>query len=311
MKKFAEGFREFILRGNVVDLAVAVVVGAAFNSVVTTFANAVLLQIVAIFVGEPNFNDLFWTVNEAQIRYGEFLTALVSFLITAFAVYLVVFQHVPTERAAQLIADLTGAAPSTGWVSAQVARAGDALVEVEQLIKTLITLAAVIGVDETSVNIAGKAHWLHVARTDTLTAYFRHETRGRAAVAAFGVLPDYTGTVVHDALSVYDCYPARHGLCGAHIIRELTAGVALLTASLTVGAIYWVRDIESANVLKILITVAVWAACTLGLILRLRGRLLAKRFAWTCVGLFAAALLSLGPVDASRHPPPPAHVVPR
>ena len=69
--------------------------------------------------------------------------------------YLVVFQHVPVERAAQLIADLTGAAPSTGWVSTQVARTSDALTEVEKLIKTLITLAAVIGVDETTVNIAG------------------------------------------------------------------------------------------------------------------------------------------------------------
>jgi transposase len=77
--------------------------------------------------------------------------------LRAVAVYLVVYQHVPVERAAQLIADLTGAAPSTGWVSAQVARAADALVDVEKLIKTLITLAAVIGVDETSMSIAGKS----------------------------------------------------------------------------------------------------------------------------------------------------------
>lgn len=143
--------------------------------------------------------------------------------LRAIAVYLVVFQHVPIERAARLIADLTGAAPSTGWVSAQVARAAEALVEVEQLIKTLIMLAAVIGVDETSLNVAGTAHWLHVARTDTLTGYYRHESRGRVAVAEFGVLPGFAGTVVHDALSVYDCYPASHQLCGAHLIRELTA----------------------------------------------------------------------------------------
>jgi hypothetical protein len=131
-------------------------------------------------------------------------------------VYLVVFQHVPVQRAAHLIADLTGAAPSTGWVSAQVARAADALVEVQRLTQTLLMLAAVIGVDETSLNIAGQAHWLHVARTDRLTAYFRHPSRGRAAVDEFGVLPAFTGTVVHDALSVYDSYPARHALCGAH-----------------------------------------------------------------------------------------------
>lgn len=143
--------------------------------------------------------------------------------LRAIAVYLVVYQHVPVERAAQLIADLTGAAPSSGWVSTQVARAADALGDVEALIKTLITLAAVIGVDETSINIAGTAHWLHVARTEALTAYHCHESRGRKAVDEFGVLPAYTGTVVHDALSVYDCYPATHALCGAHLIRELTA----------------------------------------------------------------------------------------
>ena len=142
--------------------------------------------------------------------------------LRAVAVYLVVYQHVPVERAAQLIADLTGAEPSTGWVSAQVARAADALVEVEQLIKALLMVAAVIGVDETSLNIAGTMHWLHVARTETLTAYHRHESRGRVAVAEFGILPSFTGTAVHDGLTVYDCYPATHALCGAHLIRELT-----------------------------------------------------------------------------------------
>jgi transposase len=143
--------------------------------------------------------------------------------LRAIAVYLVVYQHVPVERAAQLIADLTGAAPSTGWVSAQVARAADSLADVDELIKTLVTRSPVIGVDETSMSIAGKSQWLHVARTDTLTAYHLHESRGRVAVEEFGILPAYTGTAVHDALSVYDCYPARHALCDAHLTRELIA----------------------------------------------------------------------------------------
>ena len=142
------------------------------------------------------------------------------------AVYLVVFQHVAVERAAVLIADLTGAAVSTGWVSAQVGRTAQALVEVEALIKTLITLATVIGADETTVKVAGTRHWLHVARTELLTAYHLHASRGRQAVEEFGLLADYTGTLVRDALSVHGphgSYPARHALCGAHLIRELTA----------------------------------------------------------------------------------------
>jgi transposase/uncharacterized coiled-coil protein SlyX len=152
---------------------------------------------------------------EGPVCYGPNLRTL--------AVYLVVFQHVPVERAAQLIADVTGADVSTGWVSGQVARCAQALTEVEALIKTLISLATVIGVDETTVNIAGTTHWLHVARTDLLTAYYRHENRGRVAVDKFAILPTYSGTVVHDSLSVYDCYPADHALCGAHLLRELTA----------------------------------------------------------------------------------------
>ena len=85
-------------------------------------------------------------------------------------------------------------------------------------------------------------------------------------------------------------------------VRLLTTGVVLLAASLTVGSVYWLRDTASVSLPKLLITVLIWAAYAGALTLRLRGRLLAKRFAWTCVALFVAALLSLGPVNASRHP---------
>lgn len=97
-------------------------------------------------------------------------------------------------------------------------------------------------------------------------------------------------------------------------VRLLITGVVMMTASLIGGAVYWVRDVNTVNVTKLVITVAIWAAYSLALVLRLRGDLLAKRFAWTCLMLFGAALISLGPVDASRHPPAlpaPDHVVPR
>ena len=85
-------------------------------------------------------------------------------------------------------------------------------------------------------------------------------------------------------------------------VRLLGAGVTILTASLAVILAYWLRDTSSADLTKILITAAVWAAYGIALGLRLRGVLLAKRFAWTCLTLFVLALISLGPVDASRHP---------
>jgi len=83
-------FKEFIMRGNVVDLAVAIVVGAAFTTVVNSFANDVLMQLVAAVFGKPDFSDLSFDLGDAVIRYGAFLTAIINFLIVAFAMFLVV-----------------------------------------------------------------------------------------------------------------------------------------------------------------------------------------------------------------------------
>ena len=83
-------FREFITRGNMIDLAVAVVVGAAFTSVVNSFANDILMQLVAAVAGKPNFNELTFTINNAVIRYGAFLTQVVNFLIVALAMFIVI-----------------------------------------------------------------------------------------------------------------------------------------------------------------------------------------------------------------------------
>ncbi|MDB6095246.1 MAG: Cytochrome biosis protein [Verrucomicrobia bacterium] len=97
-------------------------------------------------------------------------------------------------------------------------------------------------------------------------------------------------------------------------VRLLVAGVSIMTVSLAVGAAYWVRDTSTVNLTKLYITIAVWAAYVVMLALRTRGVLIAKRFSWAGVLLFAAALLSLWPVDASRHSSElnsPTRVVPR
>jgi large conductance mechanosensitive channel len=83
-------FKEFIARGNVVDLAVAVVIGAAFTAVVTSFTNDILMQVIAIFGGKPDFSDYTITINDSVIRWGSFVTALINFLIIGLAVFLVV-----------------------------------------------------------------------------------------------------------------------------------------------------------------------------------------------------------------------------
>jgi ABC-type uncharacterized transport system permease subunit len=86
-------------------------------------------------------------------------------------------------------------------------------------------------------------------------------------------------------------------------LRLLTAGVVLMSAALSVGYVHWVHDRESVQSIKIIITGSIWAAYALALILRLRGLLITKRLAWTCIALFVAALASLGPVNASRKAP--------
>jgi HemX protein len=85
-------------------------------------------------------------------------------------------------------------------------------------------------------------------------------------------------------------------------VRLLGTGVALLTLALVFGSVYWSRDMATVGNAKLVATVTVWAVAVIAFGLRIMGRLLAKSFAWTCLALFAAALLSLGAVDHSRHP---------
>ncbi len=82
-----KGFREFVLRGNVVDLAVGVVIGAAFGTVVTAFVKDLLTPIIAALVQKPDFANLSFTVNGSKFLYGDFINALISFLLVAAAVY--------------------------------------------------------------------------------------------------------------------------------------------------------------------------------------------------------------------------------
>jgi len=81
------GFKQFILRGNVVDLAVGVVIGAAFGAVVTAFTKDLLTPLIAAIVGKPDFSALSFTINGTAFPVGDFINALVSFLLVAAAVY--------------------------------------------------------------------------------------------------------------------------------------------------------------------------------------------------------------------------------
>src|SRR5580704_11517009 len=95
----AGGFRQFILRGNVVDLAVGVVVGAAFGAVVTEFTKDLLTPLIAAIVGKPDFSAIQFEINGSKFLLGNFVNALISFLLVAAAVYYFVVLPVNTLMA--------------------------------------------------------------------------------------------------------------------------------------------------------------------------------------------------------------------
>jgi large conductance mechanosensitive channel len=94
-----KGFRDFILRGNVVDLAIAVVIGAAFTAIVNALVADVINPLIAAIVRKPDFSFLTLHVHGGVIKYGDFLNALISFLIIAATVYFMVVLPVNTLMA--------------------------------------------------------------------------------------------------------------------------------------------------------------------------------------------------------------------
>jgi large conductance mechanosensitive channel len=83
-------FQAFLKRGNVMDLAVAVIIGAAFGAIVTSLVNDIIMPLIGIIIGKVEFTSLVWKVGEAQVKYGSFLQAIVNFLIIAFVIFLLV-----------------------------------------------------------------------------------------------------------------------------------------------------------------------------------------------------------------------------
>jgi large conductance mechanosensitive channel len=82
-----KGFKQFILRGNVIDLAIGVVIGASFNSVVNAFVKDLFTPLIGAIVRNPDFSGLHLTLNGSKILYGDFLNAVISFILVAAAAY--------------------------------------------------------------------------------------------------------------------------------------------------------------------------------------------------------------------------------
>ncbi len=91
-----QGFKKFLLRGNLVELAVAVVLGVAFSAIVTALVKDLITPLLAAIGGKPNFSGLYFTVHNSRFAYGDFINALLAFLVIAAVVYFLVL--VPVNR---------------------------------------------------------------------------------------------------------------------------------------------------------------------------------------------------------------------
>ena len=148
------------------------------------------------------------------VQYGPNLQGLM--------VYLLDLQLLPSARVRELLADVYGIEMSEGTLYNVRSRCFDALEETERSIKSLVLESPVVHFDETGFRVKNKLWWLHVACTDGLTFYFVHTKRGKIAMDAMKILPQFKGIANHDGLKSYAQYDeSKHSLCNAHHLREL------------------------------------------------------------------------------------------
>ena len=83
-------FKKFATKGNIMDLAVGVVIGGAFQSIINSLVNDIIMPAISMITGKVDFSDMMFTVGEVSIKYGNFITAIVNFLIIAFSIFLAI-----------------------------------------------------------------------------------------------------------------------------------------------------------------------------------------------------------------------------
>jgi len=149
------------------------------------------------------------------VQYGERLKAV--------AVYLTQYQLIPYKRGAELIEDLFNHHLSQGSMVTFNQGCHDNLGSITNKIRNnLISSTGAVHFDETGMYVDKKRQWLHVASNENLTYYECHEKRGKKAIDDITILPNFTGTAVHDGFKTYYKYTkCNHALCNAHILREL------------------------------------------------------------------------------------------
>ncbi len=149
----------------------------------------------------------------AHMQYGSSVATAASLLVV---------QHLlPLGRAGEVLFDLLGLSISEATIITQMQRAATLLEPVEQQIKEALIGADVLHQDESSLYVAGQRWWTHVSATATLTHYAVHPKRGKEALDAIGILPQFQGRSLHDGFRSYWLYGCLHALCNVHHLREL------------------------------------------------------------------------------------------
>jgi large conductance mechanosensitive channel len=92
-------FKDFLMKGNIVDLAVAFVIGVAFAAVINSLVNDLIMPLVAMVIGKPDFSDLTFTINDAVFHYGAFITSVITFVAIAAAVFFIVVKPMQAVKA--------------------------------------------------------------------------------------------------------------------------------------------------------------------------------------------------------------------
>lgn len=157
----------------------------------------------------------------AQFPAGVNAPAQYGARFNAWLVYLRNQQLIPMDRVSQMSDDLFGRPVSSATIQSVVTAAHDALAPFAAKTADLITRSPIAHADETGLRVQGKLHWLHVVSTKSLTWYGVHSKRGGEAIAHFGILSKFTGCLIHDCWKPYFALDCAHGLCGAHLLREL------------------------------------------------------------------------------------------
>lgn len=150
----------------------------------------------------------------SPVQYGNRVRSII--------IYLKTYQLLPFKRTTLLFRDLFGIALSEGTLANTTESGSERTTEALTQISEEIIRSSVAHFDETGCRVKGKLNWLHVASTAKWTYYGMHPRRGRVAMDAIGILPEFKGRAVHDAFVSYDQYKVKHALCNAHHLRELT-----------------------------------------------------------------------------------------